>query len=172
MTTDNKAPVPVWTLATEAVSISDVLGTEGLTSARLAELRTVLAALADSPIATLEMHPMPPARARKDGIPLDVASPLARELAQLVTKTAKSAPAQLNVGDTGEVLFRMVVPAKVAAQVSKGLVRPMTSKVAAGGIYDGLRATRPVLSPRQHLCPLLEKPLLQVLQLARPLQLV
>ncbi|MDQ0733073.1 hypothetical protein QFZ57_003867 [Arthrobacter sp. B1I2] len=67
-TTDSKALVPVWTLATEAVSVPDLLGTEGLTPARLAELRTVLAALADAPIATLEMHSMPPTRDRKGGI--------------------------------------------------------------------------------------------------------
>ncbi|MDQ0665375.1 hypothetical protein QFZ35_003873 [Arthrobacter ulcerisalmonis] len=137
-TTDSKALVPVWTLATEAVSVSDLLGTEGLTPARLAELRTVLAALADAPIATLEMHSMPPTRDREGGIPLDVASPLAKQLAQLVTQTAKSAPPQLNVADTGEVLYRMVVPAKVAAQVGKGLVRPMAAKGVAGAIHGPL----------------------------------
>lgn len=138
MTSNNKTLVPVWTLATEAVNVSDVLGTEGLTPARLAELRTVLAALADSPIATLEMHSMPQARDRKGGIPLDAASPLAKQLAQLVTQTAKSAPPQLDVANTGEVLYRMVVPAKVAAQVSKGLVRPMAAKGVAGAIHGPL----------------------------------
>ena len=58
MTVDNKDLVPVWTLATEAVSVSDLLGDEGMTPDRLAELRTVLATLADSPIVTLEAHPM------------------------------------------------------------------------------------------------------------------
>ena len=138
MTTDSKALVPVWTLATEAVSVSDLLGTEGLTPARLAELRTVLAALADSPIATLEMHPMPQTRDRKGGLPLDVASPLAKQLAQLVTQTAKSAPSKVNVADTGEVLYRMVVPAKVAAQVGKGLIRPMAAKGPSGAVYGAL----------------------------------
>lgn len=138
MTTDSKALVPVWTLATEAVSVSDVLGTEGLTSARLAELRTVLAALADSPIATLEMHAMPQTRDRKGGLPLDVASPLAKQLAQLVTQTAKSAPPQLNVAETGEVLYRIVVPAKLAAQVGKGLVRPMAAQGPSGAVYGAL----------------------------------
>ena len=32
----------------------------------------------------------------------------------------------------------MVVPAKVAAQMGKGIVRPMTSKAAAGGIHSAL----------------------------------
>lgn len=137
-TTDCKVLVPVWTLATEAVSVSDLLGTEGLTPARLAELRTVLAALADAPIATLEMHSMPPTRDRKGGLPLDVASPLAKQLAQLVTQTAKSAPPQLNVAETGEVLYRIVVPAKLAAQVGKGLVRPMAAQGPSGAVYGAL----------------------------------
>lgn len=136
MTTDNKAPVPVWTLATEAVSVPDVLSDEGMTPVRLAELRTVLATLADSPIATLEAHPVSIKRDRKSGISLHAASPLAQQLSHLVSQTAKSAPPTLNVAATGEVLYRMVVPAKVAAQVGKGLVRPMDSKV--GGIYSAL----------------------------------
>lgn len=139
MTIDTKALVPVWTLATEAVNVTDVLGDEVMTPGRLAELRTVLAMLADSPIATLEAHPIPTKRDRKGGIPLNAASPLARQLSHLVADTAKSAPSKLNVAATGDVLYRMVVPAKVAAQVGKGLVRPMTSKAAAGGVYSALR---------------------------------
>ncbi|WP_405432277.1 hypothetical protein [Micromonospora sp. NBC_00617] len=138
MTTDDKAPVPVWTLATESVSVPDVLGDRGMTPARLAELRTVLAALADSPIATLEAHPISTRRDRNGGIQLHAASPLAQQLSQLVTQTAKSATPTLNAASTGEVLYRMVVPAKVAAQVGKGLVQPMASKAAAGGIHSAL----------------------------------
>ncbi|MBM0225214.1 MULTISPECIES: hypothetical protein [Micromonospora] len=138
MTTDNKAPVPVWTLATEAVSVPKVLGDEGMTPARLAELRTVLATLADSPIATLEAHPMSTKRDRNGGIPLHAASPLAQQLSQLVAQTAKSAPPTLNVAATGDVLYRMVIPAKVAAQVGKGLVKPMAAKASAAGIRGAL----------------------------------
>nr|BFE65493.1 hypothetical protein GCM10020063_100190 [Dactylosporangium thailandense] len=138
MTADDKAPVPVWTLATEAVSVPDVLGDEGLTPARLDELRTALVTLADSPIATLEAHPSPAERDRNGGIPLHAASPLAQQLSQLITQTARSAPRALNVGATGEVLYRMVVPAKVAAQFGQGLVRPMVSRAVAGGIRGPL----------------------------------
>ena len=45
MTADCNAPVPVWTLVTEDVSVPNVLGNEGMTPSRLAELRTVLATL-------------------------------------------------------------------------------------------------------------------------------
>ncbi|MDQ0757301.1 hypothetical protein [Arthrobacter sp. B3I4] len=137
MTTDTKALVPVWALATEAVSVSNVLGEEGMTPARLAELRTVLAALADSPVVTLEAHPISTKRDRNSGIALHAASPLASQLAELVTNTTKATP-PVNVAETGEVLYRMVVPAKVAAQVGKGLVNPMVSKAAAGGIRGAL----------------------------------
>ncbi|MCX6499686.1 MAG: hypothetical protein NTU93_12960 [Arthrobacter sp.] len=139
MTTETKALVPVWALATEAVSVSNVLGEEGMTPARLAELRTVLAALADSPVVTLEAHPISTKRERNGGIALNAASPLARQLAELVTNTAKATPPTVNVAATGEVLYRMVVPAKVAAQVGKGLVNPMASKVVAGGLYSAMR---------------------------------
>ena len=138
VTTDNKALVPVWTLSTEAVSVTNVLGDEGMTPARLAELRTALATLADSPIATLEAHPMSTKRDRNGGIPLHAASPLAQQLSHLVAETAKSAPPTLNVAATGDVLYRMVVPAKFAAQFGKGLVRPMAAKAAAGGIHGAL----------------------------------
>ncbi|MEV7806953.1 hypothetical protein AB0O28_28795 [Microbispora sp. NPDC088329] len=114
----------------------DVLGDEGMTPARLAELRTVLATLADSPIATLEAHPMSTRRDRNGGISLHAASPLAQQLSHLVAQTAKSAPPTLNVATTGDVLYRMVVPAKVAAQVGKGLVQPM--KASAGGVHSAL----------------------------------
>lgn len=136
VTTENKALVPVWTLATEAVSLPDVLGDGDMTPARLAELRTVLAALTDSPIATLEAHPISTKRERSGGIPLNAASPLAQQLSHLVAQTTKSAPSTLKVADSGEVLYRMVVPAKVAAQVGKGLVRPMPA--AAGGFHGAL----------------------------------
>jgi len=50
---DDKALVPVWTLATSDVQVPQIAGNGPMTAERLAELRNVLAALADSPIATL-----------------------------------------------------------------------------------------------------------------------
>ncbi|MEX5266642.1 hypothetical protein [Kocuria sp. CPCC 204721] len=138
MTADSNAPVPMWTLATEEVSVPNVIGDEGLTLARLAELRTVLVTLAAAPIATLEAHPIPANRERKGGIALHAASPLSQQLSQLVTQTAKAAPPTQYLADTGDVLYRMVVPAKVAAQVGKGLVKPMAAKAHAGGIHGAL----------------------------------
>jgi hypothetical protein len=145
MTFDDSALVPVWTLATEPVSLPHVFGDGDLTPARLSELRTALATLAASPIATLEVRPVTVRRDRQQGIRLQAASPLAKQLSQLVSETAKSASTSkaaapaLDAAASGEVLYRMVVPAKVAAQVGKGLVKPMAAKGVAGGIHGGLR---------------------------------
>src|SRR5580693_1180390 len=134
---DDKALVPVWTLATGDVRVPPIAGNGPMTAERLAELRTVLAALADSPIATLEVHPLPDSLDRSRGIPLDAASPLAQHLSQLISKTPSSPSTTLTTA--GEGLYRMVVPAKVAAQFGQGLVRPMASKAAPNGIHGALR---------------------------------
>jgi len=102
--------------------------------------------MADSPIATLEAHRIFTKRDPSGGIALHSASPLAQQLSKLVAETSKSAPPNLNVAASGEVLYRMVVPAKVAAQFGKGLVRPMASKVAAGGVYSALRNSTGVVA--------------------------
>ncbi|WP_101947996.1 hypothetical protein [Mycobacterium sp. 3519A] len=138
MTAEDAPIVPVWTLATEQVDLPDVTCGANMTPERLAELRTVLATLADTPIATLEAHPLSTKRNRAGGIPLDAASPLAQNLSLLMSQSAKSSSAVANVAASGEVLYRMVVPAKVAAQVGKGLMQPMLSKAAAGGVHGAL----------------------------------
>ena len=134
---DDRALVPVWALATGDVQVPPIAGNGPMTAERLAELRNVLAALADSPIATLEVHPLPDNLDRSRGIPLDAASPLAQHLSQLISKTPS--PPSTTLTTVGEGLYRMVVPAKVAAQFGEGLVRPMTSKSAANGIHGALR---------------------------------
>jgi hypothetical protein len=134
---DDKSLVPVWTLATGDVQVPPIAGNGPMTAERLAELRNVLAALADSPIATLEVHPLPDNLDRSWGIPLDAASPLAQHLSQLISKSA-SAPSP-TLPTVGEGLYRMVVPAKVAAQFGQGLVRPMKSSAVPNGIYGALR---------------------------------
>ncbi|MFF5532475.1 hypothetical protein ACFY71_08315 [Streptomyces cinerochromogenes] len=132
-----KAIVPVWTLTTGDVRVPAVTGDEPMTAERLAELRGVLAALADEPIATLEVHPLPDKLDRSRGIPLDAVSPLAQHLSQLVTQSARSSSTAAATA-AGEGLFRMVVPAKVAAQFGQGIVRPMAAKGAAGVIRGPL----------------------------------
>ncbi|MER5842875.1 hypothetical protein ABT099_21810 [Streptomyces prasinus] len=129
-----KATVPVWTLATGDVQVPAVAGGGPMTAERLAELRGVLAALADRPIATLEAHPLPDKLDRGRGISLDAASPLAQHLSQLVTQSARGSAAAAKTTAAGEGLYRMVVPAKVAKQLGQGIVHSMPSKAVAGGI--------------------------------------
>lgn len=141
MADPRKTSVPVWTLATGGVRVPAVTDGGALSAKRLAELRSVLAALADEPIATLEVHPLPEGIDRSRGLPLDAASPLAQHLSQLIansTRGSSAAAAAAAAGTTGERLYVMVVPAKVAAKFGRGLVRPMVSKGTAGGIRGAL----------------------------------
>ncbi|MFJ7131464.1 hypothetical protein [Streptomyces fungicidicus] len=134
-----KAPnVPVWTLATRDVQMPTVIGSGPMTAQRLGELRGVLAALADQPIATLEAHPLPDKLDRSRGIPLDAASPLAQHLSQLITESAKASTTAATATTSGEILCRMVVPAKVAAEFGQGLVRPMVPTGSTGEFYGDL----------------------------------
>lgn len=138
MTEDRGTTVPVWTLATGDVRVPGLTAGESLTAERLAELRGVLAVLADEPIVTLEMHPLPGGTDRGRGIPLDAASPLAQHLSQFVTQSARTSLTAARATASGEGLYRMVVPARVAARFGQGLVRPMASKAAAGGVHGAL----------------------------------
>ncbi|MFJ8851529.1 hypothetical protein [Streptomyces sp. NPDC102437] len=138
MTDDRKTTVPVWTLATADVRVPGLAAGESMTAERLAELRGVLAALADEPIVTLEVHPLPDKIDRGRGIPLDAASPLAQHLSQFITQSTRSSLTAARATASGENLYCMVVPARVAAQFGQGIVRPMVPKGAVGGIYGEL----------------------------------
>ncbi|MFG2669857.1 hypothetical protein [Streptomyces sp. NPDC048445] len=133
-----KAIAPVWTLTTGDVQVPAVAGDGPMTAERLAELRGVLAGLADAPIATLEVHPLPDKLDRSRGIPLDAVSPLAQHLSQLISQSARSSSVAATATAAGEGLFRMVVPAKVASQFGQGIVCSMRSKAVAGGIHGAL----------------------------------
>lgn len=87
---------------------------------------------------TLEAHPLPARRERSTGIKLHAASPLARELSRLVAANTQKIPAVARVSQSSEVLYRMVVPAKVAAEFGKGMVKPMISRAADKGMYGDL----------------------------------
>ncbi|MEY2449908.1 MAG: hypothetical protein QOH79_3384 [Acidimicrobiaceae bacterium] len=145
MTDDSKAIVPVWTLATSDVRLPAVTVDEPMTAERLTELRGVLAALADQPIATLEVHPLPEKFDRSRGIPLDAGSPLAQHLSQLIAQSARNSPVAATATAADGALYRMVVPAKVAAKFGQGIVRPMRSKAVAGGIRGPLMGAKGIV---------------------------
>jgi hypothetical protein len=144
---DEQQLVPVWTLSNEDGPLPQLFDGP-MDAGRLDELRSVLTMLVSRPVATLERHPLPEDLDYSSGMTLDAASPLARHLADLVaattqasgtasTASAAQAASTLARGG-GEALYRMVVPAKVAAQMGTGLFQPMASKVAVDGIHSAL----------------------------------
>jgi len=144
---DSNPVVPVWTLATRDVNLPmTVPSAEHMTPEVLRGLRTTLAALADVPIATLEAHPLPANLDRSGGIHLESTSPLATHLSQLISQTPKTAGSTAAGAAAGEALYRMVVPANVAQQVSKGLVKPIASKAVTGGIHGTLKGSSRIVS--------------------------
>lgn len=131
--------VPVWTLsASDAVSVPVLPDQGALTPERLDELRSALANFSTSPLVTVEAYPLEHKREASRGLQLDALSPLAKELHRLVSSSPTSTPAVARVAESSEVLYKMVVPAKVAAQVGEGMVRPMASKNVAGGVHSAL----------------------------------
>lgn len=138
--------VPVWTLSTVRGATVPAFANEGpLSSERLSELRSALTAFASAPLVQLEAHPLPAKRERSSGLPLDAMSPLAKELSRLVAHSSKE-PAVAQVAQSSEVLYRMHVPAKVASQFGKGLVKQMPSKAVDGGVYGDLVARTGVVA--------------------------
>src|SRR3954453_232407 len=137
--TDAKV-VPIWALSTsQATALVPAVADQGtLTPERLTELRSALATFSSAPLVTLEAHPLAHKRERSAGLPLDAVSPLAQELSRLVAANAKTVSAVAQVAESSAVLYKFVVPSKVAAQVGKGLVKPMKSKAVAGGVHSSM----------------------------------
>lgn len=154
MTDDRKTTVPVWTLATADVRVPGLTAGESMTAERLTELRGVLAVLADEPIVTLEAHPLPAKIDRAKGLPLDAASPLAQHLSQFITQSTRSSLTAARATASGENLYRIVVPAKVAAQLGQGTVRLMEPKGAAGHVFgDIVNTTTGRIAAKASLVP-------------------
>lgn len=134
--------VPLWTLSTDegSTALPAFPDEGGLTPERLSALRSALAAFASTPLVTLEAHPLPVKHDPTSGLTLGAMSPLAQEISRLVANSPQ-VRAVTQVTQTGEVLYRMHVPAKAASQFGKGLVKPMASKAVDGGVYGDLVAS-------------------------------
>ena len=127
MSDNASSQVPVWTLLTTDVAVPALADGEPMTPQRLDDMRTALAALAQTPIATLEVHPLPSDLDTSGGIRLASTSPLAQHLTQLITDSPQSS-SESPIGKGMEALFRMVVPGEAAAQMGSGLVKPRSKK--------------------------------------------
>ena len=135
--------VPVWTIGTEVSKVTEhdaaVLQTDGITPERLSQLRDALASIMDSPLVSLEAYQLPVETKIPGGRLLDATSPLAQNLTSLIQHSSTSLKvAAPKLSTSGETLYRMVVPAKVASQMGSGLARSMPSAAANGGIYSGV----------------------------------
>lgn len=137
MPDQNEAAVAVWMLAAEDTAAPPWITSDAMTPEQLSTLRSYLAECADNPIATLEAQPLPDGVDRSHGFALGSDSPLAKYLSALMEQAVGS-DASANPGAGDETLYRMVVPAKVAAQVGGGLIKPMASKAADRGIHSAL----------------------------------
>lgn len=128
--TDEKA-VPTWILATEDVAIPPMSVDSTMTPGRLKELRSALVAFVDAPIATLEMRPLPANLDYSRGTELGSQSPLAQQLTELINQTVQDGVAA-GIDAAQKALFRMVVPAKVAAQFGGGVAEPESARDGGG----------------------------------------
>ncbi|MFT3832681.1 MAG: hypothetical protein QM711_05085 [Micropruina sp.] len=72
-------------------------------------------------------------------------APLAQYLSNLIRDSARGSQAVV-ASEGGEGLYRMIVPARVAAQFGSGIVRPTTSTAATGGIYSALRDSKEIVA--------------------------
>ncbi|KRE63559.1 hypothetical protein [Nostocoides sp. Soil756] len=142
MARDDLVRVPVWTIATEPSKVAGLVPrvpSGEITPERLEQLRDGLASLLDTPVVSLEAYPLPLEHQVHGGRVLDATTPLALSLTSLIQHSSEALRAAApTVSRGGETLYRMVVPAKVAAQMGQGIARSMPSTQAAAGIYSGV----------------------------------
>lgn len=138
--------VPIWTLS--AGGSDDALvqrlyeGDGELSQARLDGLRAALAALSDDPPVVMERHAVLRQDVPGGGRLVAAGSPMAKTIADIVGKTRQVAPAEAASGAT-EVLYRMVVPEKLAGQLAQGTARQMSA--GGGGVYSAIRGSRNIV---------------------------
>ena len=153
MTDETREVVPVWTLATGDM-LSPVVAMDGsMTAERLAELRNVLVAFATANRSPRSRYTRYPPRSTFPAVSLStLQSPLAQHSTQLISKSGGAPPAVVSSVTNGEALYRMVVPAKMAAGFNKGLIRPMKSKGVAGGVCSAFVNSSSDIVGAAHLC--------------------
>lgn len=138
--------VPIWTLSSggsdDAVLERFYDGEGELTRDRLDRLRVALAVLSDDPPVVLERYAVAPEDISGGGRLVAAGSPLAKSLADIVGSTRQASPAEVAAGTT-EVLYKMVVPEKLAGQLAAGTARQMAAK--DGGVYSAVRGAKDIV---------------------------
>jgi hypothetical protein len=138
--------VPIWALSSGG-SDDDFLqrlydGEQELSRDRLDRLRAGLVALSDDPPVVLERYAVSPQEVPGTGRLVAAGSPLAKSLAEIVGSTRQAAPAEVAAGTT-EVLYKMVVPDKLAGQLAAGTARQMSAK--GDGVYSAIRGSKSIV---------------------------
>lgn len=138
--------VPFWTLASgasdDAVLTRLYDGTSGLSAERLDRLRDALAVLSEDPPVVLERYAVASVDVAPTGRVIAAGSPLAKSLAEIVGSTRQAAPAEVAAG-TNEVLYKMVIPEKLAGQLASGAARQLTAR--DGGVYSAVRGAKNIV---------------------------
>lgn len=138
--------VPIWTLSSggsdDAALARLYNGDQELTRDRLDRYRAALAVMSDDPPVVLERYVLAPEDLPTSGRLVTAGSPLAKSLADIVGSTRRAAPAEVAVGTT-EVLYKMVVPEKLAGQLAAGTARQMAAK--DGGFYSAVQGAKSVV---------------------------
>lgn len=140
-----------FSLRSEVASTSPDVGFgDALTPERLHDMRSALALPVDAPLVTLQAHVLSSKQDTEGAVAL-AGKPLAKHLTELVTRTVGTSATSdvTKVATSDEVLYRMVVPAKLAAKVASGVVKPMMSKSATGGILSTLRIQTGIVGAAQ-----------------------
>lgn len=138
--------VPIWALSSggsdDALLEQLYGGAQELSRDRLDRVRAALVALSDDPPVVLERYAVTPEQVSGSGRLVSAGSPLAHSLSEIVGATRRAAPAEVAAGTT-EVLYKMVVPEKLAGQLAAGTARQMVAK--GGGVYSGIRGAKDIV---------------------------
>jgi hypothetical protein len=137
---EETAPTPVFLVSSEALEAPDatpppltlpeVLDEDGLRRAR-----NLLEAYYDTKLVSIEAHVAPALDDADTGHLLAATSPLARELQNLIASSGAKMPTAMQ--NSTEVLYRMIVPARLAAGFASGGLSVTGS--AAEGFLSGVR---------------------------------
>jgi hypothetical protein len=139
--------VPYWTLSTggdeDDALVQRLQGDDvELSQDRLQRLRVALAAMSDNPPIVMERYALALPDVPQGGRLVAAGSPLAKQLGDIIGTTRQVAPVEAAAGST-EVLYRMVVPERLASQLAQGTAKQMVAK--DGGVYSAVRGAKSIV---------------------------
>ena len=138
--------MPIWTLSSGGPDdgLLEKLfdGEDALTSDRLDRLRSALVALSDNPPVVLERYAVEPQLLAGRSRVVTAGSPLAKSVSEIIGTTRQASSVEVAAGTT-EVLYKMVIPEKLAGPLASGAARQMAAK--DGGVYSAVRGAKDIV---------------------------